>query len=155
MADNLYESMRVRGGEHGGKDEYIKQARMETFQSIFYIWKLKQEHDNIQLYLHKEIPFIRFELTDNLLAISFLPMIKEGYYPPSMIYDKKSLYWETFSAYSQQILNRSKLYETEDIATYIKICYEKYNIDGQGVYDSYLKALEKEYKELKNSIISE
>lgn len=158
IADNLIEKARIIGNEISKEKEfYVRLAREDTFKSIYYVTKLKEHFKNVNkiiLYLHREIPFIRFELSDTLLALSFLPMIKEGYYPPSMIYSKNSLYWETFSAYVQQIINRSKQCGNEETIKYLEKVYTKYNFGKQKnsneeSFNSYISCLDNEFNTLK------
>lgn len=151
IADNEIERKRIKDEAITDKQLLVRKAQEETFKSIYFIYKLKKSYQNIELYLHQEIPFICFELSDNLLSVFFLPMIKEGYYPPSMVYDRDSLYWETFTAYAQQILHRSKSYDGEEIVDYLKRAFLKQQLGESKSFEIYLSGLEHEFQELERS----
>lgn len=51
--------------------ELIINEKMEVLRSLYALGKLSDIYD-IHVYLHKEIPFIRFELTDSLMVLTFL-----------------------------------------------------------------------------------
>lgn len=69
-------------------NEIIINEKMEILRSLYALGKLSKKYE-IHVYLHKEIPFIRFELTDSLMALTFLTQWTTGKkYPATLIFEK-------------------------------------------------------------------
>lgn len=137
------------------KDDYRKREWEDTFKSFYFMYKLMVTKGLlIKVYVHTEIPFIRFELTTRILAMSFLPMKSKGQYPPSIIYDKtkQELHWEAFYSYSLFIKNTAKdsFDKPEQIIEYLKKHYVKENTEKQLDFDEFLIELDKEFDMIKN-----
>lgn len=64
--------------------EIINEEKLEVLRSLYALGKLKEKYI-IKVYLHREIPFIRFEITDNLLVLSFLTQLTTGKKYPSTV----------------------------------------------------------------------
>ena len=97
------------------KSDLINDARLDVLQSLYALGKLREDY-NIDVYLHKEIPFIRFEITDDLICLSFLPQLSSGNdYPSTVLYDKSSIFKPNFEDYSQELKRRSHLMKDEDL----------------------------------------
>lgn len=127
MADNYIQKEIPTGNRKQQIEELVKTAREDSYKSIYYTKRLIEDGLNITLYIHSEIPFIRFEQTDDILALSFLPMSKEGNYPPSIIYKRDTLHWDAFNAYSRQIMQGCVdcLKSAKGIMDYLKENYNK------------------------------
>ncbi|MEE1218393.1 MAG: hypothetical protein U0L20_00555 [Ruminococcus sp.] len=88
-------------------DEIISEEKLQVIRSIYALGKLKDKYD-INVYLHKEIPFIRFEITDRLLVLSFLTQLSSGKkYPATVIYENEGIFKPNFEDYIDQIITRS------------------------------------------------
>lgn len=111
------EEYRKREVQQKGKrdlDKIIMDEKLNILKSLYVVSKL--DNIDIKVYLHKEIPFIRFEITDDLLAISFLPMLMEGKkYPPTLIYENEKLFRQSYLDYFNDVLHRSTPLNKEDL----------------------------------------
>lgn len=103
--------------QNGNRDleTIIRDEKINVLKSLYVISQL--DNIDIKVYLHKEIPFIRFEITDDILAISFLPMLMEGKkYPPTLIYEKEELFKQSYMDYFNDVLQRSTLLKKEELS---------------------------------------
>ena len=88
-------------------DEIIRAEKIAVIKSIYALSKLMERY-NINIYLHKEIPFLRFEITDSLLILTFLTQLTTGKtYPASVIYENEKLFRVNFEDYSNEVVKRS------------------------------------------------
>lgn len=97
-------------------EEIIRQSRIDVIKSIYALGQLRNQY-NINVYLHKEIPFIRFEITDTLLVLSFLTQLSTGRkYPPTVLYENENIFKPNFEDYSYEVMKRSYKLEPQDYA---------------------------------------
>ena len=109
-----YRKREVQQQRNRDIDTIIREEKISVLKSLYVISKL--DNIDIKIYLHKEIPFIRFEITDKLLSISFLPMLMEGKkYPPTLIYENEQLFRQSFLDYLNDVLYRSIPLQKEEI----------------------------------------
>lgn len=95
-------------------EEIIRDEKIGVLQTLYAISQMN--NIDIKVYLHKEIPFIRFEITDDILALSFLPMLMEGkLYPPTLIYENEKLFRQSYLDYFNDIVSRSIPLRREDM----------------------------------------
>ena len=95
--------------------EIICEEKMAVISSLYALGKLKQRYD-IEIYLHKEIPFIRFEITDNLLVLSFLTELSgTKKYPSTAIYKNEGTFKSNYEEYATEIKARSRKLTEKDI----------------------------------------
>lgn len=81
---------------------------MEVLRSLYALGKLSKKYE-IHVYLHKEIPFIRFELTDSLMVLTFLTQWTSGKkYPATLMFENNDLFMINFADYSEQLKMRSE-----------------------------------------------
>lgn len=96
-------------------DEIIINEKMEVLRSLYAFSKLNDRYE-LHIYLHREIPFIRFELTDNLTVLTFLTQWTSGKkYPSTLLFENNSLFNANFSDYADQIRNRSECVDVDKI----------------------------------------
>lgn len=87
--------------------EIIREEKISVLQSLYALGQLKEKY-NITIYLHHEIPFIRYEITDDLMAMSFLTQLASGKrYPSTLLYENNSIFKTNFLDYTKQIIGRS------------------------------------------------
>lgn len=97
------------------REEIINEEKLKVLQSLYALGRLKEKY-NIQVYLHKEIPFIRFEITDDLLGLSFLTQLSTGkQYPSTVLYKEDSLFRLNFEDYAKEVIKRSYLMKAEEL----------------------------------------
>jgi len=88
-------------------DEIISQEKMDILSSIYCLTKL-QDKFNITIYLHKEIPFVRFEITDTMFVMTFLNRISTGKkHPLTVVYENESVFKPNYEEYVKEIIQRS------------------------------------------------
>lgn len=88
-------------------DEIISQEKMDILNSIYCLTKL-QDRFNITIYLHKEIPFVRFEITDTMFVMTFLNRIATGKkHPLTVVYENESVFKPNYEEYVKEIVRRS------------------------------------------------
>ncbi len=96
-------------------EEIIKIEKLNILRSVYALGQLKSEY-NITIYLHKELPFIRYEITDDLLAMSFLTQLSSGKtYPSTLLYENDSVFRINFLDYTKQIISRATLLSDHDL----------------------------------------
>lgn len=101
------------GGSRTDK-EIISDEKLNVLKSLYVLSRL--EKIDVKIYLHREIPLMRFEITDDILAISFLPMlIKGSKYPPTLIYENEELFRPAYLDYFKNVKKRSIQVKKEDI----------------------------------------
>lgn len=99
-----------------GIDEIVREEKKEILRSLYALGELKKKY-NIEIYLHKEIPFIRFEITDSLLVLSFLTQLSTGKkYPTTVIYENEAIFKTNFEDYAKEIMQRSQYLKTKDLS---------------------------------------
>ena len=97
------------------QEEIINEEKLEVLRSLYALGKLQEKYD-IQVYLHKEIPFIRFEITDNLLVLSFLTQLSTGKkFPSTLIYENKNIFRLNYIDYAQEVIKRSYHMSSEEL----------------------------------------
>lgn len=73
-------------------NEIILYEKMEVLWLLYALGKLSKNYD-IHIYLHKEIPFVRFELTDSLMVLTFLTQWTSGKkYPTTLMFENNDLF---------------------------------------------------------------
>jgi hypothetical protein len=96
-------------------DEIIVNEKMEVLRSLYALGKLSEKYE-IHVYLHKEIPFIRFELTDSLMVMTFLTQWTSGKkYPATLMFENNDLFNINFADYSEQLKMRSENITTDNL----------------------------------------
>lgn len=87
--------------------DIIREEKITVLRSLYALGQLKEKY-NITIYIHKEIPFIRYEITDDLMAMSFLTQLASGKkYPSTLLYENSSIFRTNFLDYTNQIISRS------------------------------------------------
>lgn len=96
-------------------NEIITNEKMEVLRSLYAIGKLSKQYE-INVYLHKEIPFIRFELVDSLVVLTFLTQWVSGKdYPTTLMFENNDFFSANFEDYSEQIKKRSEKLPTDGL----------------------------------------
>ncbi len=94
-------------------DEIIINEKMEILRSLYALGKLSEKYE-IHVYLHKEIPFLRFEVTDSLMVLTFLTQWTSGKkYPATLMFENNDLFNTNFADYSEQLKLRSEKLSVE------------------------------------------
>lgn len=95
-------------------ENIIHDEKMKTIICLYAIGKMKAFFD-VEVYLVKEIPFMRIEIADDFLVLGFTQMqIKGKHYPPVMIYKDEKMFHQSFMAYIKENIERSyKMKEDE------------------------------------------
>lgn len=89
-------------------NEIINNEKMEILRSLYALGKLDKKYD-IHVYLHKEIPFIRFEITDSLIILTLLNQWASGKkYPATFMYENNDLLKLNLTDYTEQLRMRSR-----------------------------------------------
>lgn len=110
--ENMY-LKKEKANNQGGKsqraiEEIIIDEKLEVLRSLYALGKLSEKYE-IHVYLHKEIPFIRFELTDSLMVLTFLTQWTSGKkYPATLLFENNDLFNTNFRDYSEQLKMRSE-----------------------------------------------
>lgn len=95
--------------------EIINEEKLEVLRSLYALGKLKEKYI-IKVYLHREIPFIRFEITDNLLVLSFLTQLTTGKkYPSTVLYANENIFKPNFEDYAREVMKRSSPMDESDL----------------------------------------
>lgn len=118
-ADNRQSS---DAGEDNAKEEYIinkkdiiDKEKMKVLQSLYALGRLRDKYD-MEIYLHKEIPFIRFEIIDDLLVLSFLPQLGNGKrFPPTVTYERDTIFTPNFRSYVEEAKERARRMDDTDL----------------------------------------
>lgn len=85
----------------------IEQEKKDILSSIYGLSQLRDKFE-ISVYLHKEIPFIRFEITDTLIVMTFLNRISTGKkHPTTLVYRNESVFKPNYEEYVREITERS------------------------------------------------
>jgi hypothetical protein len=109
-----YRKREIKQKGYRNLETIIRDEQLNILRVLYVISKL--DDLDIRVYLHKEIPFIRFEITDDMLAISFLPMLMEGKkYPPTLIYENEILFRQSYMDYINDVMNRAVLLKKEEL----------------------------------------
>lgn len=102
------------GAPRSDKD-IIREEKLSVLRSLYALGQLKKKYD-ITVYIHKEIPFIRYEITDDLMAMSFLTQLASGKtYPSTLLYENNSIFKTNFLDHTKQIISRSKHLKDNDL----------------------------------------
>ena len=124
--------------------EIIRDEKIGVLQTLYAISQMTDR--DIKVYLHKEIPFIRYEITDEILALSFLTMLMEGkMYPPTLIYANEKLFRQSYLDYFNDIISRSTPLRREDMTLEkLMAMGEEAGIDGltEEIITRYYRGLE-------------
>lgn len=97
-------------------DKIIEQEKKDILSSIYCLSKLRDRYA-IQIYLHKEIPFVRFEITDNMLVMTFLNRISTGKkHPTTIVYTNENVYKPNFEEFSNELRKRSQELENSNLS---------------------------------------
>lgn len=97
-------------------DEIIMNEKMEVLRSLYALGKLSGKYE-IHVYLHKEIPFVRFELTDSLMVMTFLTQWTSGKkYPATLVFENNDLFSTNYYDYAEQLKIRSEKLNIEDLS---------------------------------------
>lgn len=85
----------------------IEQEKKDILSSIYGLSQLRDKFE-ISVYLHKEIPFVRFEITDTLIVMTFLNRISTGKkHPTTLVYRNESIFKPNYEEYVREITERS------------------------------------------------
>jgi hypothetical protein len=82
--------------------EISKKLKIDLFASIVAFGDMRESY-NFEVYFFDEIPFLRYEIMDSILVVSALTMQQYGYYPPTLVYSKASLFYSTFLTNFNQV----------------------------------------------------
>lgn len=86
-------------------DEIVLDEKIDVLKSLYVLSRL--EGIDLKIYLHREISYMRFEITDDLVALSFLPMQIGGKrFPPTLIYENEDLFRRTYLDYINDVMFR-------------------------------------------------
>ena len=83
-------------------EEIAIKLRKEVLAVLVAFFDLRNEY-NFEIGFFSDIPFLRYEIMDNFLILSILPMQAHGYYPPTLIYSNQSWFYEAFLANFNQL----------------------------------------------------
>jgi len=104
-----------KSGAPRSDEDIIREEKLSVLRSLYALGQLKQRYD-ITIYIHKEIPFIRYEITDDLMAMSFLTQLASGKtYPSTLLYESNSIFKINFLDHTKQIISRSKQLTDKDL----------------------------------------
>lgn len=96
-------------------DDIINREKIDILGGLYALGQLQAQY-NISIYLHKEIPFIRFEITDDLLAMSFLTQLSSGKrYPTTLLYENDSIFTKNFKDYISEVELRALKLSTSSL----------------------------------------
>lgn len=121
-ASTLSHSIRYKGK---GLKEIAKELKVDLMAGLVAFYDLK-DYVNFSIYFYDELPFFRYEILDDMLVVSVLPMQEHGYYPPTLIYDRRSLFFNSFMTN----FNQAK-----------RICQSTENFIGNDISEEYIKKL--------------
>ena len=97
------------------EEEIINDEKLKVLQSLYDLGRLKNKY-GLKIYLHKEIPFIRFEITDELLVLSFLTQLSTSQrFPPTVLYENDNIFKSNFECYAKEVIERSYPVEEKDL----------------------------------------
>lgn len=122
----------------------------ELLSSIVALYDMRHQL-NFTIYFYNELPFLRYEIIDTFLIVSVLPMQKQGYYPPTLLYDRQSLFYSSFLTNFEQLKNRcptndvlsSTTINEHDLETLVEQSSENCTIDElRQIYQCYFQQLE-------------
>ncbi len=106
---------RGKSGAPRSDEDIIREEKLSVLRSLYALGQLKKKYD-IAVYIHKEIPFIRYEITDDLMAMSFLTQLASGKtYPTTLLYENNSIFRINFLDHTKQIISRSKHLTDNDL----------------------------------------
>ena len=104
----------------------IVTARVRVIQNMYALMRLMDLY-NISIYLHKEIPFLRFEMArpknygtreKEFLALSFLPIdVNQKRYPSAFFYEN-DMYISAFNGYIDELKVRAERLEDHKLKTF-------------------------------------
>lgn len=111
--------------------EIIYKEKMKTVSCLYAVGKLKTFFD-IEVYLIKEIPFMRIETAGDFLVLGFTQMQIQGkHYPPVMIYQDEKIFHQSFRAYIKENIERSQKLKKEELtAAFLAEEAQKAGISG-------------------------
>ncbi len=122
MYSNREQKIHIRNKSQRSIDKIIIDEKMEILRSLYALGKMSENYE-IHVYLHKEIPFIRFELTDSLLVLSFLTEWTSGKkYPTTFVFKENDFLNTNFTDYSEQLTMRSEKLDKDKLTVdYLRI----------------------------------
>lgn len=87
----------------------IKDYKISIIKSLCAFFHMSSYYQ-FNIYFYDDLPFIRYELLENVMVLSLLTMDCNKKYPPTFIYSKDSAYFNAFSQYHYNMkkLNQSK-----------------------------------------------
>ena len=88
----------------------VRDYKICIIKSLLSYSKLKSYYQ-FKICFYKDIPFIRYEIVDNVLVISLLTMDANMKYPPTFIYSKESAYYSAFSQHHYDMLKLNNSFE--------------------------------------------
>lgn len=95
--------------------QIIHEEKMDILNSIYCLAQLQDKFD-IKIYLHNEIPFVRFEITDTMFVMTFLNRIATGKkHPLTVVYENESVFKPNYEEYAKEIMNRSYELTKDDL----------------------------------------
>lgn len=100
-AETLQNTRRYRDSD---RDEISRKIRVELMAGLMALVDMK-DHYRFEVRFFDETVFLRYEILDAVLVMSILPMQEEGYYPPTLIYDRQSLFYSSFLTNFSQTWN--------------------------------------------------
>lgn len=96
--------------------QMIKNEQLDVLKSIYLLTQLIDRYD-ISVYLNKEIPLFRADITDDFLAFSFIPSLIDGnYYPVTLSNVDNEIFREPFHDYICEVIRRSEEVKLEEMS---------------------------------------
>ncbi len=78
----------------------IKQEKMKSLYCLYALMEINNFCYQTDIYLIRDVPFIDIEMTDNMIVLEFFRTSNDyKRYPFTLIYDDKSVYYESYKSY--------------------------------------------------------
>lgn len=89
------------------KDKLVKDYKIGIIKSLWVFYHLSSYYQ-FNIYFYDDLPFIRYEILDNVMVLSLLTMDSQKKYPPTFIYSKESAYYNAFSQHHYNMVRMNK-----------------------------------------------
>ena len=89
------------------KNKMVKDYKIGIIKSLCAFCHLKPYYQ-FNIYFYDDLPFIRYEILDNIMVLSLLTMDAHKKYPPTFIYSKESPYYNAFSQHHYNMIKKNK-----------------------------------------------
>lgn len=95
--------------------EIINDEKKDILSSIYALSQLRSIFD-ITIYLHRELPFFRVEITDTILVITFLNKISTGKkHPTTALYENENIFKPNYEEYIKEVITRAYKLSDNDL----------------------------------------